>query len=71
MEASSIETLTDQMCQALDNWFDAGECETLARTTGFIQRSTSRLTGSDFFKSDDGRDLKRADDQLCRAVRQS
>jgi hypothetical protein len=65
MEASPIEILTGQLCRELDAWFDAGECETLARATGgFIQRSTSRLTGSDFFKSADGGRLKRTDDQL-------
>ena len=30
-------------------WFNNEECEALARKTGFIQRSTSRLTGSGFF----------------------
>src|SRR5664280_2195595 len=30
-------------------WFNNEECEALARETGFIQRSTSRLTGSSFF----------------------
>jgi hypothetical protein len=30
-------------------WFKNEECEALARKTGFIQRSTSRLTGSGFF----------------------
>ena len=30
-------------------WFKNEECEALARETGFIQRSTSRLTGSSFF----------------------
>lgn len=54
MEAAPLETLTNQLCQEWDAWFSIGECETLARTTGFIQRSTSRLTGSDFFKSADG-----------------
>ena len=30
-------------------WFNNEACEALARETGFIQRSTSRLTGSAFF----------------------
>jgi len=30
-------------------WFNNEECEALARETGFIQRNTSRLTGSGFF----------------------
>ena len=30
-------------------WFNNEACEALARETGFIQRSTSRLTGSGFF----------------------
>jgi len=30
-------------------WFNNEACEALARETGFIQRSTSRLTGSRFF----------------------
>lgn len=64
MDAVPLATLTGQLCQQLEAWFDAGECETLARATGFIQRSTSRLTGSDFFKSADDRCFKRADDQL-------
>ncbi|MDD4906796.1 MAG: hypothetical protein PHD39_11650 [Methylobacter tundripaludum] len=58
MEASPIATLTRQLYQQLDAWFDTGECETLARATGFIQRCTSRLTGSDFFKPTDGGCLK-------------
>ena len=30
-------------------WFTNEACEALARETGFIRRSSSRLTGSDFF----------------------
>ena len=30
-------------------WLNNEECEALARETGFIQRSTSRLTGSGIF----------------------
>ena len=30
-------------------WFNNEACEALAREAGFIQRSTSRLTGSGFF----------------------
>jgi len=55
MEAAPIETLTHQIDQYLAAWFDAETCDTLAKSSGFIQRSTSRLTGSDFFKSTDGR----------------
>ncbi|WP_017839832.1 hypothetical protein [Methylotuvimicrobium buryatense] len=64
MEAAPIETLTHQIDQYLATWFDEETCETLAKSSGFIQRSTSRLTGSDFFKSADGRYAQRADDQL-------
>lgn len=55
MEAAPIETLTHQIDQYLAAWFDAETCDTLAKSSGFIQRSTSRLTGSGFFKSTDGR----------------
>jgi hypothetical protein len=54
MEAAPIETRTRQLCQELETWFNAETCEALAKSTGFIRRSTSRLTGSDFFKSADG-----------------
>ena len=57
MEAAPIATLTRQLCQQLDTWFDVETCEALAMASGFIQRCTSRLTGSDFFKSADGRYL--------------
>ena len=45
----SIEITNEQIGQELDMWFNNEECEALARETGFIQRSTSRLTGSGFF----------------------
>jgi len=64
MDATSIATLTRQLCQNLDTWFDVETCEALAKASGFIQRCTSRLTGRDFFKSADGRYLERADYQL-------
>lgn len=54
MEATPIESLTHQIDQYLAAWFDAETCDTLAKSSGFIQRSTSRLTGSGFFKSADG-----------------
>jgi len=54
MEAAPIETLIRDLCKNLDTWFNAETCEALAKSTGFIQRRTSRLTGSDFFKSADG-----------------
>jgi len=44
-----IEITNEQINQELDMWFNNEECEALARETGFIQRSTSRLTGSSFF----------------------
>jgi hypothetical protein len=44
-----IEITNEQVSQELDMWFKNEECEALARETGFIQRSTSRLTGSSFF----------------------
>jgi len=44
-----IEITNEQIGQELDMWFKNEECERLARKTGFIQRSTSRLTGSGFF----------------------
>ena len=44
-----IEITNEQVGQELDMWFKNEECEALARETGFIQCSTSRLTGSSFF----------------------
>jgi hypothetical protein len=44
-----IEITNEQVGQELEMWFKNEECEALARKTGFIQRSTSRLTGSGFF----------------------
>ncbi len=49
MKQSSIEITIKQVGQQLDMWFNNEECERLARKTGFIQRSMSRLTGSSFF----------------------
>ncbi len=44
-----IEITNEQIGQELDMWFNNEACEALARETGFIQRSSSRLTGSGFF----------------------
>ncbi|NOQ65285.1 MAG: hypothetical protein GQ582_12305 [Methyloprofundus sp.] len=44
-----IEVNQEQISQELDMWFKKEECEALARQTGFIQRSSSKLTGSSFF----------------------
>jgi hypothetical protein len=44
-----IEITNEQVGQELDMWFTNEACEALARKTGFIQRSSSRLSGSDFF----------------------
>lgn len=49
MKSSSIKIANEQIRQELDTWLSNEECEALAQETGFIQRSTSRLTGSDFF----------------------
>jgi len=49
LKQSPIEITYEQVGQELDMWFKNEECEALARKTGFIQRSTSRLTGSGFF----------------------
>ena len=54
MEAASIDIRTRQLFENLATWFNEETCEALAKATGFIQRRTSRLTGSDFFKSADG-----------------
>ena len=44
-----IEITNEQVGQELDMWFKNEAYEALAQETGFIQRSTSRLTGSSFF----------------------
>jgi hypothetical protein len=49
MKQLPIEITNEQVNQELDMWFSNEECEALARKSGFIQRSTSRLTGSEFF----------------------
>jgi hypothetical protein len=49
MKQPPIAITNEQVGQELDIWFKNEACEALARETGFIQRSTSRLTGSDFF----------------------
>jgi len=49
LKQSAIEITNEQVGQELEMWFKNEECEALARETGFIQRSTSRLTGSGFF----------------------
>jgi len=43
-----IEITNEQVGQELDLWFTNEECEAPAQETGFIQRSTSRLTSSGF-----------------------
>jgi hypothetical protein len=45
----TIEIPNEQLGKELEVWFNNEACETLARKTGFIQRSTSRITGSEFF----------------------
>jgi len=45
----SMEIANEQVSKELEEWFRVDELETLARKTGFIQRSTSRLTGSELF----------------------
>ena len=49
LQSLPIEITNRHIEQELDLWFNNEECEVLARETGFIQRSTSRLTGSGFF----------------------
>jgi hypothetical protein len=49
MKQRPIKMTAGSIGQHLAMWFSHDECEALARKTGFIQRSTSRLTGSDFF----------------------
>ena len=45
----SMEIANEQLSKELEEWFSTDELETLARKTGFIQRSTSRLTGRELF----------------------
>ena len=49
MERSPLEINRAHIGTELEIWFQNEACESLARETGFIQRSTSRLTGSAFF----------------------
>ena len=49
MKQSIIEISNEQIGNELDMWFKNEDCEALARETEFIQRSSSRLSGSDFF----------------------
>ena len=49
MKASAIDITNGKLGKELEVWFNNEACETLARKTGFIQRSTSRITGSEFF----------------------
>jgi hypothetical protein len=49
LKQSAIEITNGQLGKELNVWFKNEACETLARKTGFIQRSTSRITGSEFF----------------------
>ena len=43
-----IEITNELISKELGMWFKNEECEALARKTGFIQSSTSRLTSSGF-----------------------
>ena len=49
MKQAPIEIAHEPIGQELNRWFSHEDCEALARKTGFIQRRTSRLTGSHFF----------------------
>ncbi len=49
MERPPLEITPAQIGMELETWFNHELCERLASETGFIQRSTSRLTGSAFF----------------------
>ena len=49
LKQPTFEITNEQINQELDMWFTNEACEALARETGFIQRSTSRLSGSAFF----------------------
>jgi len=49
MEQTPLEITRAQIGAELETWFKNAACESLARETGFIQRSTSRLSGSAFF----------------------
>jgi hypothetical protein len=45
----SMKITNEQLGKELEEWFRADELETLASKIGFIQRSTSRLTGRELF----------------------
>lgn len=49
MKQPTIEITNGQLGKELEVWFKNEACETLARKTGFIQRRSSRLKGSEFF----------------------
>jgi hypothetical protein len=49
LKQSAIEITNEQLGNELEVWFNNEACETLARKTGFIERRSSRLTGSEFF----------------------
>jgi hypothetical protein len=49
LKHSAIEITNGQLGKELAVWFNNEACETLARKTRFIQRRSSRLTGSEFF----------------------
>lgn len=49
MNQSSITNINQHIIHELAENFNDETCENLARETGFIQRSTSRLSGRDFF----------------------
>jgi hypothetical protein len=48
LKQPTFEITNEQINQELDMWFNNEACEALARETGFIRRSTSRLTGNAF-----------------------
>jgi hypothetical protein len=49
VDQSTLKNINQQVIQELENRFNTETCEKLARETGFIQRSTSRVNGSEFF----------------------
>lgn len=49
LKQPAIEITNGQLGKELEVWFNNEACETLARKTGFIERRSSRLTGSEFF----------------------
>jgi hypothetical protein len=49
LKRPAIEITNGQLGKELEVWFNNEACETLARKTSFIQRSSRRLMGSEFF----------------------